>query len=264
MCKIKSITIFIIIFLFSIKIYSQAPDKFNYQMVVRDGTNNVIANQMVAIQISILKTSASGVAVYIETHTPTTNTNGTVSFVIGDGGVITGIINSIDWLSDNYYIKTELDIDNDGNYDISGVSQFLTVPYALHANNLAGRTYNVNTYYPELGGLVIEVTPNGKHGIVASMQDQSNSSNWYDAQGFIDDPSNHDIDGKKFRDCRLPTSRELGLIYLYRVELNTTSGIYWSDSQINELYARSIRFTNNTFFDTWKTSTFFVRAIRTF
>ena len=74
------------------------------------------------------------------------------------------------------------------------------------------KTYSVNTFYAELGGYVIQISPNGKHGLVVAMQDQG-SSTWYEANDLLSNPSNHDADGKEFSDWRLPTKRELNLMY---------------------------------------------------
>ena len=75
------------------------------------------------------------------------------------------------------------------------------------------KTYSVNTFYAELGGYVIQISPNGKHGLVVAMQDQG-TSNWYEANDLLSNPSNHDADGKEFSDWRLPTKRELNLMYV--------------------------------------------------
>ena len=57
---------------------AQAPNKFSYQAVVRNASNAVVANTNVKMRISILQTSASGTAVYVETQTATTNINGLI------------------------------------------------------------------------------------------------------------------------------------------------------------------------------------------
>ena len=46
------------------------------------------------------------------------------------------------------------------------------------------QTYNVNTYYAELGGYVIQISPDGTHGVVVAMQDQG-ISNWYEAKDLL-------------------------------------------------------------------------------
>jgi len=74
-------------------------------------------------------------------------------------------------------------------------------------------TYTVNTFYADLGGYVIEVRDGGKHGLVVAMQNQG-LSNWYGTNELLNDPANHDDNGDKFMDWRLPTKRELNLIYV--------------------------------------------------
>jgi hypothetical protein len=101
----------------------------SYQAVVRDGSNNLVTNTAVGMQISILQGSATGAVVYIETQTPTTNANGLINIDIG-GGVG---FNTINWSDGPYFLKTESDPTGGTNYTITGTSQLLSVPYALHA-----------------------------------------------------------------------------------------------------------------------------------
>lgn len=42
----------------------------------------------------------------------------------------------------------------------------------LVSASVYSQTYNVNTFYAELGGSVIQVNSDGKHGLVVAMQDQ--------------------------------------------------------------------------------------------
>jgi hypothetical protein len=113
---------------------AQAPEKMSYQAVVRDASNALVATQAVGMQISILQTTATGTAVYVETQSPTTNINGLVSIEIGSGTVVSGTFNSIDWSNGPYFIKTETDPTGGITYSITGTSQLMSVPYALHAN----------------------------------------------------------------------------------------------------------------------------------
>jgi hypothetical protein len=64
---------------------------------------------------------------------PTTNTNGLASIEIGGGTIFSGNFTSIDWANGPYFIKTETDPTAGNNYTITGISQLLSVPYALHA-----------------------------------------------------------------------------------------------------------------------------------
>ena len=67
----------------------------------------MVTNQSVGMQISILQGSASGTAVYVERHFPTSNANGLVSIKIGTGTAVSGVFTDIDWANGPYFIKTE-------------------------------------------------------------------------------------------------------------------------------------------------------------
>jgi hypothetical protein len=120
--------------------FAQAPEKMSYQAVVRDATNTLVTNQSVGMQISILKGGVTETAVYVETQTPTTNTNGLVSLEIGTGTLISGDFTTIDWANDTYFIKTETDPIGGTTYTITGTSQLMSVPYALYAKTSGSST----------------------------------------------------------------------------------------------------------------------------
>ncbi|NSW45503.1 MAG: hypothetical protein HPY79_06800 [Bacteroidales bacterium] len=119
--------------LFSSFVIAQTPQKMSYQAVIRNNNDQLMPNTTIGIQISILQGSATGTPVYVETQTPTTNANGLISIEIGSGTIVTGTFAGIDWSAGPYFIKTETDITGGINYTISGTSQLLSVPYALHA-----------------------------------------------------------------------------------------------------------------------------------
>ena len=116
---------------------AQTPEKMSYQAVIRDSDDNLIVNTSVGMQISILEGSASGTEVYVERQFPTTNNNGLVSIEIGssDATVVSGDFTTIDWSTGIYFIKSETDLNGGSSYTITGTSQLLSVPYALHAKS---------------------------------------------------------------------------------------------------------------------------------
>ena len=115
--------------------FAQAPEQMGYQAIVRDATGNLVTNQQVGMQISILQTTVGGTAVYIETQTPITNANGLVSIAIGTGTPVNGTFATIDWSADTYFIKTETDLTGGTSYSLINTRQLLSVPYALYANS---------------------------------------------------------------------------------------------------------------------------------
>ena len=132
---------------FSLSTFAQAPEKMSYQAVVRDGSDALVVSTAVGMQISILQTTSTGTAVYVETQTPTTNANGLVSIEVGSGTVVSGDFTTIDWSSDSYFIQTEVDPLGGTAYTITGASQLLSVPYALFSKSsggVAGAEWNTN------------------------------------------------------------------------------------------------------------------------
>ena len=117
------------------QVSAQAPEKMSYQAVIRNSSDELVKNTQIGIKISILKASASGTAVYVETQTPTTNINGLASIEIGAGTVISGDFATIDWANGAYFVKTETDPSGGTNYSITVTNQLLSVPYALHAKS---------------------------------------------------------------------------------------------------------------------------------
>jgi hypothetical protein len=124
----------------TVNLLAQAPEKMSYQAVVRNASNSLITSQAVGMQISILQTTATGIAVYIETQTPTTNVNGLVSLEIGTGTIVTGTFAGMNWAAGPYFIKTETDPTGGTNYTITGTSQLMSVPYALYAKTSGSST----------------------------------------------------------------------------------------------------------------------------
>ncbi len=119
---------------------TQVPEKMSYQAVVRNTSNNLVTNQPVGMQISILQGSATGTAVYVETQTPTSNANGLVTLEIGGGTVVSGNMATINWANGPYFIKTETDPTGGSSYTITGTSQLLSTPYALYAKTSGSST----------------------------------------------------------------------------------------------------------------------------
>jgi uncharacterized protein (TIGR02145 family) len=149
----KLFTLFMIIAVTS-TVFAQSPQKMSYQAVIRNSSDQLVANQAVGMQISILQESATGTPVYVETQTSTTNANGLVTIEIGGGTAVTGTFAEIDWSSGAYYLKTETDPTGGTSYTITGVSQILSVPYALYAKTADSLSGGISESDPVFGASV--------------------------------------------------------------------------------------------------------------
>lgn len=186
----KHISILAVIVVFSVLLLprhalTQSPEKMSYQAVIRDFTNTLITNQTIGMQISILQGSPNGIPVYVEHHNPLTNANGLVSLEIGTGTIVSGSFSSIDWASGPYLIKTETDPNGGNNYSITGVSQLLSVPYAMYAKtagSVAGAPEPeryIGEYYG--GGVIFHLWTNDggeQHGLIVDIVDLSSTYLW--------------------------------------------------------------------------------------
>ena len=133
--------LFSLFFLLAITaVWAQAPQRMSYQSVIRDGNNVVVASTAVGIKISVVRGTATGTAVYVETHRKSTNANGLLSLEIGEGTALSGTFAGIDWSNGPYLIKTETDPTGGTNYSIPGIAALNSVPYALNATKAASTT----------------------------------------------------------------------------------------------------------------------------
>lgn len=113
---------------------AQTPNGMNYQATVRDNTGDLLKNENINIEFSILKNSINGTVVYSESQSSTTNNFGGFSSVIGDGTAIVGLFNDIKWSENTHFLNVKV------NGNDLGTSQLMSVPYAQHAKTADGIT----------------------------------------------------------------------------------------------------------------------------
>ena len=96
------------------------------------------------------------------------------------------------------------------------------------------------------------------------MQDQGSSS-WYEANDLLSDANNHDVNGAKFMDWRLPTKRELNLVYNQKSFIGGfANSYYWSSTEHDYYYAWTQYFSNGFQNYNDKANASLVRAVRAF
>ncbi len=123
--------------------FSQAPNKINFQSILRNTNGEVQSNKSVSLKISILSGSISGSSVYSETHTKTTDPSGLISLQIGNGSVLSGVFANISWGSVAHFIKLEADFRGGSNYVLLGTQELMSVPYALYAGKTDTSSLNL-------------------------------------------------------------------------------------------------------------------------
>jgi hypothetical protein len=140
---------YILSLLVATQVVAQTPQAINYQAVATNTSGVAIANTNIGVRISILAGSATGTNVYTETHTTTTSANGIFNVEIGRGNVQSGNFPNIQWYAQTHFAKIDIDVNGGTNYQTIGTTQFLSVPYALFAENVAmifrvdGILYNI-------------------------------------------------------------------------------------------------------------------------
>ncbi len=133
-------TLTLILVALSSMLLAQAPQRFNYQAVVRNSDGILIKDQSVSFRMTIIEGTPSGTVKYQETQSATTNKYGLVTISIGAGQIVSGSMSSINWGADDHTLRVEIDPAGGTNFSVLSTSQLMSVPYALYALN-SGNSY---------------------------------------------------------------------------------------------------------------------------
>ncbi|MGH1388338.1 hypothetical protein [Kordia sp.] len=141
----------LVFLLISITMFAQ--QGINYKAILKDGSDNVLANTFMNIQFSIHQATAAGTIVYQEDHNYTTDANGLLILTIGtDSSPSVGTFATIDWSADLHFLQTTITYSGGTiNFD---ATEFKAVPYAKHAKtaetaaNVFSGDYNDLTNQP--------------------------------------------------------------------------------------------------------------------
>lgn len=167
----KTSLLFIVFALFFVgNGFSQSPGMINYQAVARDGDGNILQNESVSVVMGIYEGSGGSTLVYEEEHNVTTNKYGAFSLKIGNGNATTGNFGDIEWGDDSHHLQVQLDI-GDGMVNL-GKTQFVSVPYAMYAEEAGNRIWQTNgsdAHY-DAGNVGIGETPLVKTHVYSEAQ----------------------------------------------------------------------------------------------
>jgi len=115
---------------------AQAPQRMNYQAIVRNPSGQPVDSQSVTLQFVIHDLTATGTVVFTEVQQTTTNRFGLVNIEIGG---VNNNLGTVNWGNGGKFLQIQVDINGGANYVDMGTSQLISVPYALYAaNSIAG------------------------------------------------------------------------------------------------------------------------------
>lgn len=294
-------TLWALLCLIPLGLFSQTPQQMSYQFVLRNESGLLITSEDIGVRISILQGSETGEPIYIETHQIETNLNGAGSLKIGLGNVELGGFAHINWSEGPFFVQTETDPNGGSDYSIFGVSQIMSVPYALYAEN--GYFYKIGALVQ--GGIIFSLWKDDQgqeHGLVASVDDLSEFEDWgtmFQEEGDFDaangalnssmgpsaalcenysyvDPNTQMF----YDDYYLPAVWELNALarnaYIINAVLDSdgngdTNGFpgdlnssYWSSTEVADSFAWFVQFASGISNSNFKDTGYRVRAVRRF
>ena len=113
------------------------PQGINYQAVARDANGDVLMNQALTIQFSVISDITTSAVSWQETHSVSTNDYGLYTAIVGQGTATSvgssATFDVIDWGVSNHLLKVEVDYGS-GLLDM-GTTAFMSVPYSLYSAN---------------------------------------------------------------------------------------------------------------------------------
>jgi uncharacterized protein (TIGR02145 family) len=104
---------------------------------MRNADGSVMASSAVSLTFMIHDATATGTVVYQESHSLTSNAQGLVSCVVGNGVVSQGNFASINWGSGSKFLHVMMG--SDASLTDLGTQQMLSVPFALYSNGVGVR-----------------------------------------------------------------------------------------------------------------------------
>ncbi len=115
---------------------AQVPPGINFQVVAFHPEGYVLDNNPIEVLLTVQNQETLEVY-YQETQTGTTNQNGVLNLVIGEGEVTLGQFSNIAWHTGKIVFYLQMDTNGDGLLEDFGTIVPLSVPYAFFAGQTA-------------------------------------------------------------------------------------------------------------------------------
>ncbi len=104
---------------------------FAYQAVARDATGSPLASQSVLVRALFRSGGPAGAVSYEETHSLNTNDYGLVSTILGQGTVVSGSFDALDWSGTDYNLEIQVN-----GFTVSN-APMQAVPFAKIATSMS-------------------------------------------------------------------------------------------------------------------------------
>ena len=119
--------------LFSLLTCAQAPMEFNFQAAARSATGSVMSDMDIKVRLTIKEEAPAGKPEYTEIRSVHTNQFGMFTVAIGSKGAYyaSGSLRDVQWSKGKKYLQVEVDMKGRNQYVDLGVTQLLSVPFAL-------------------------------------------------------------------------------------------------------------------------------------
>ncbi len=213
----KAFNLTAIFLLFFATAFSQkVPQGMKYQAVARTLTGNVIANQEIALKISLVNSGKTSAVYYSEVHTVTTNQLGLFSLVIGEGKNEKGTFTAVPWSTDDIWMEVSIKDKSSSLFTIISNSKLLAVPYAFHAGT-ASQLVNAK------GSKELSL---GATSTTSTTSTAAPAGTWLTAGNLKQDPSSNFIGNYDAVDLLIKTSNKERIRILANgdVKINSVSG----------------------------------------
>lgn len=106
----------------------------NFAVTLADSEGNLQPSTEALVRLSVIPEDESLPATYIETHDAVSNEYGVANLVLGEGAVVAGVWDDIDWSVSAMYLKVERADSPSSAYNTVSVMRLGAVPYAYHAD----------------------------------------------------------------------------------------------------------------------------------
>jgi beta-glucanase (GH16 family) len=168
-------TIFVLLLLQSVLLFSQNTQGFIYESTIRNSNNQIVTNQFISLRFTIRLNSNTGTIVYSETQNPFSNSSGNISVIIGKGTANTGVFSQINWNIGTFYLGIE--------FFTGATCQWIPVSTGTNGQ-IVGKCNGIYTYSPCTTGFNNLVWSDEFNGAGAI-----NTNNWFQQTQFINGSS---------------------------------------------------------------------------